>query len=111
MKWRRLTFVLILALVWSGVSATTALSQERTSIQFLSVSPDEETQKADQKLLDYLRGKIPLTFEGQDLKYEAAVDTLRNWDANKQGPLLARVTPYVYAVAEMLGANMEVVGI
>jgi ABC-type phosphate/phosphonate transport system substrate-binding protein len=111
MKWRRLTFVLILALVWSGVSATTALSQERTSIQFLSVAPDEETQKADQKLLDYLRGKIPLTFEGQDLKYEAAVDTLRNWDANKQGPLLARVTPYVYVVAEMLGANMEVVGI
>lgn len=110
MKWRRLTCVLALALVWSGVSATTAPAQERVSIQFLSVAPDAETQKADQKLLDYLRGKIPLTFEGQNVRYEVAVDTLQNWDAKKQGPLLARVTPYVFVVAEMLGANMEVVG-
>ncbi len=78
MKWHRLTCVLALALVWSGVSAATAPAQERISIQFLSVAPDAETQKADQKLLDYLRGKIPLTFEGRDLRYEAAVDTLRN---------------------------------
>lgn len=110
MAWHRFIFPLALAVLWSGVSPAPALSQQRTSIQFLSVAPDAETQQADQKLLDYLRQKVPLTFEGQDVKYEAAVDTLRNWDAEKQGPLLARVTPYVFVVAEMLGAEMEVVG-
>ena len=102
--------LLILALTAGGMTPAPAFSQQRTSIQFLSVAPDEETKLADQKLLGFLHQKIPLTFESQEVRYQEAVETLRNWNPKKQGPLLARVTPYVYVVAEMLGADMEILG-
>jgi ABC-type phosphate/phosphonate transport system substrate-binding protein len=101
-----MTLILFGCLVFAG----TAAAQQRVPIQFLSVAPDAETKQADQKLLEYLRHKVPLTFEGQDLKYETAIKTLVDWNAEKQGPLLARVTPYAFVVAEMLGAEMEILG-
>ncbi len=100
-----------LILLWVGVFPATALAQQRTQIQFLSVAPDAETKLADQKLLDYLRNKVLLTFEKRDSEYETAIDTLVNWKPAKQGPLLARVTPYAYVVAEMLGADMDILGV
>ncbi len=110
MAQRRLIYLWALALVWSAAFPGTAVSQQRTPIQFLSVAPDTETRLADQKLLEYLRHKVPVTFEKQEMKYESAIKTLMNWDPKKQGPLLARVTPYAFVVAEMLGANMEIIG-
>ncbi len=106
----QLIYLWALALVWSVVFPGTAVSQQRTPIQFLSVAPDADTKLADQKLLDYLRHKVPVTFEKQEMGYESSIQTLLDWDPEKQGPLLARVTPYVFVVAEMLGANMEIVG-
>ncbi len=106
----QLIYLWALALVWSVVFPGTAVSQERTPIQFLSVAPDADTKLADQKLLDYLRHKVPVTFEKQEMGYESSIQTLLDWDPAKQGPLLARVTPYAFVVAEMLGANMEIVG-
>lgn len=103
-------FILALALLWGTVLPGIANAQQRTAIQFLSVAPDVPTKLADQKLLDYLHNKIPLTFEKQEMKYSAAIQTLKEWDPQKQGPLLARVTPYAFVVAEMLGANLEVLG-
>jgi hypothetical protein len=55
----RLIYLWALALVWSVVFLGTAVSQQRTPIQFLSVAPDADTKLADQKLLDYLRHKFP----------------------------------------------------
>lgn len=109
----RYQFILLgaLILLWVGVFPATALAQQRTQIQFLSVAPDAETKLADQKLLDYLRNKVLLTFEKRDSEYETAIDTLVNWEPAKQGPLLARVTPYAYVVAEMLGADMDILGV
>lgn len=107
---QRLIYLCTLALLWSVVFSGTALSQERTSIQFLSVASDADTKLADQKLLDYLRHKVPVTFEKQEMGYEPAIKTLIDWDPEKQGPLLARVTPYAFVAAEMLGADMEIVG-
>ncbi len=107
---RRLIYLWALAWLWSAAFPGTAVSQQRTPIQFLSVAPDAETRLADQKLLDYLRHKVPVTFEKQEMKYEPAIKTLMNWDPKKQGPLLTRVTPYAFVVAEMLGANMEIIG-
>ncbi len=107
---RRIIFLWVLILLGIGVFPGTAVSQQRTQIQFLSVAPDADTQQADQKLLDYLRNKVPLTFEKRDVTYEAAIDTLVEWEPAKQGPLLARVTPYAFVVAEMLGADMTIVG-
>jgi ABC-type phosphate/phosphonate transport system substrate-binding protein len=106
----QLIYIWALALVWSVVFPGTAVSQERTPIQFLSVAPDADTKLADQKLLEYLRHKVPVTFEKQEMGYESSIQTLVDWDPEKQGPLLARVTPYAFVVAEMLGANMEIVG-
>ena len=106
----QLIYIWALALVWSVVFPGTAVSQQRTPIQFLSVAPDTDTKLADQKLLDYLRHKVPVTFEKQEMGYESSIQTLVGWDPEKQGPLLARVTPYAFVVAEMLGANMEIVG-
>lgn len=106
----QLIYLWALALVWSVVFPGTAVSQQRTPIQFLSVAPDADTKLADQKLLDYLRHKVPVTFEKQEMGYEPAIKTLMGWDPEKQGPLLARVTPYAFVVAEMLGADMEIIG-
>lgn len=102
--------LLALAMLWGFLCPATAAAQERITIQFLSVSPDAATQKSDQALLDYLRNKVPLTFEKQEMNYDEAIQTLKNWDSEKKGPLLARVTPYAFVVAEMLGANMEILG-
>jgi len=107
---RRLIYLLALALTWCVIFPGTATSQERTLIQFLSVAPDADTKLADQKLLDYLRHKVPVTFEKQEMGYDSSIQTLVDWDPEKQGPLLARVTPYAFVVAEMLGADMEIVG-
>ena len=106
----QLIYLWALALVWCVVFPGTAVSQQRTLIQFLSVAPDADTRLADQKLLEYLRHKVPVTFEKQEMGYESSIQTLLDWDPEKQGPLLARVTPYAFVVAEMLGANMEIVG-
>jgi hypothetical protein len=107
---QRLIYLCALVLLWSVVFPGSAVSEDRTSLQFLSVASDTDTKQADQKLLDYLRHKVPVTFEKQEMSYESAINTLVDWDPEKQGPLLARVTPYAFVVAEMLGADMEIVG-
>lgn len=107
---RRWIYISTLVLLWSVVFPGITLSQQRTPIQFLSVASDTNTKLADQKLLEYIRHKVPVTFEKQEMGYESSIKTLVGWDPEKQGPLLARVTPYAFVVAEMLGANMEIVG-
>ncbi len=77
---------------------------------FVGVALDAETARADEKLREYLRAKEGLKFEPRDLEYGAAVDTLVSWDVAEQGPLVARVTPYVYIAAQMLGANLDILG-
>jgi hypothetical protein len=110
MAQRRLINLCVLALLWIVVFPAPVVSQQRIPIQFLSVASDADTKLADQKLLEYLRHKVPVTFEKQEMGYESAIKTLVGWDPEKQGPLLARVTPYAFVVAEMLGTNMEIVG-
>ncbi len=80
------------------------------ALTFVGVALDAETARADEKLREYLRAKEALKFEPRDLEYGAAIDTLVRWDVTDQGPLIARVTPYVYVLAEMLGAKLEILG-
>lgn len=79
-----------------------------TTLTFAGVAIDPETARADERLREYLRGRDGLRFEPRDLDHGAAVELLAGWDARRQGPLLARVTPFVYLAAEMLGANLDV---
>ena len=107
---RWLIYLCALVCFWNPGWPATGLSQDRIPIQFLSVAPDAETRKADQKLLDFLHNKALVTFEKQEASYESAIQTLVGWDPEKQGPLLARITPYAFVSAEMLGADMEIIG-
>lgn len=101
---RALAFGCVLA-VAVGRAATTD-----QALTFVRVSLDTETQRADDKLSDFLRAKLGVRPENRDLEYGAAVDTLVHWNPDAKGPLVARVTPYVYVVAEMLGADLEILG-
>lgn len=80
------------------------------AVTFVGVALDAETARADEKLREYLRAKEGLKFEPRDMEYGAAIETLVSWNVAERGPLIARVTPYVYMVAEMLGANLDILG-
>ncbi|MEY3608239.1 MAG: hypothetical protein RLZZ447_1027 [Verrucomicrobiota bacterium] len=94
-------WLLGLFLAWPAGAAETTLT-------FAGVALDAETARADERLREYLRARDGLRFEPRDLDHGAAVDLLVAWDVRRQGPLLARVTPFVYLAAEMLGANLDV---
>lgn len=96
--------VLILVLCGPGPAG----AQNKANVTFLGVALDAETKKADQKLLDYLRGEFPVQFEKRDMEYGVAINTLVNWNSAKQGPVMARVTPYVFVAAELLGADLAI---
>jgi len=103
-SWFRYSLLLILVLC----QAAPVGAQNKANVTFLGVALDAETKKADQKLLDYLRGKFPVQFEKRDMEYGVAINTLVNWDSKKQGAVMARVTPYVFVAAELLGADLEI---
>ena len=103
----RILFISTLLLSLAGF-APAALAVEETHVTFLGVALDPETQQADRRLREFLRADMPLRFETRDQEYGAAINTLKQWNENEQGPLIARVTPYVYVVAEMLGADLEI---
>ncbi|MFZ9747866.1 MAG: PhnD/SsuA/transferrin family substrate-binding protein [Opitutaceae bacterium] len=79
-----------------------------TSLTFAGVAIDPETARADERLREHLRARDGFRFDPRDLDHGAAVELLVGWDARRQGPLLARVPPFVYLAAEMLGANLDV---
>jgi ABC-type phosphate/phosphonate transport system substrate-binding protein len=77
-------------------------------VTFIEVALDEETRRADDKLRRYLGREAGLMFVPErPLEYSVAIDWLANWDSDR-GDFLARVTPYAFVAAEMLGADLEV---
>ena len=84
-----------------------ATAQE--TVHFVGVSLDPETRRADEKLTRFLQTKTHLTFHNDSLEYGVAVRQLADWQRGNE-PYVARVTPYVYVAAEMLGANLKVLG-
>ena len=93
-----------------AVGATGQAANRDQQMTFVGVTLDTATQKADERLRDFFRGRLALNFEPREKEYGAAIDTLVHWQTETQGPLMARVTPYVYLVAEMLGADLEILG-
>lgn len=76
-------------------------------VTFIGVDSGDDNSRADEKLIDYLRGKVSQTISRNLYDYETVVDKLSNWD-RADGAFLARTTPYVYVAAEMLGADVEI---
>jgi ABC-type phosphate/phosphonate transport system substrate-binding protein len=97
-------------LLLAGAVAAGAGAASDPALTFVGVALDAETARADEKLREYLRAKEGLKFEPRDMEYGAAIETLVAWSVADRGPLIARVTPYVYVVAEMLGANLDILG-
>lgn len=90
------------------VSSHLKVVGQRT-VPFVGVSLDAKAKVADNTLARYLQKKTQLTFQTESLEYGEAVRTLAEWPSENQ-PYVARVTPYVYVAAEMLGANLKVLG-
>src|SRR6185295_5652755 len=90
----------------SLVPATRAAAE---NIAFITVALDDETRAADKALREYLHDKTQLQFDPMEMEYAAAIQRLAGSKRGSQ-PYLARMTPYAYVAAEMLGASFEILG-
>jgi len=100
--------LIAIALAALFIVPTPLEAQDHLNVTFIGVALDAKTKLADEKLREYLSPKTALEFETREMEYGVAINTLVNWNADEQGPVMARVTPYVYVVAEMLGADLEI---
>ncbi|PWT79979.1 MAG: hypothetical protein C5B57_12980 [Blastocatellia bacterium] len=87
--------------------ARAAIAQQLPSIAFVTVTFDKDVHQADVALERYLKEKTGLDFDEMNLEYQEAKYRVANWSRESQ-PYLARMTPYVYVAAEMLGADAEI---
>lgn len=88
--------------------ATSAAAAE-DDVTFVRVALDEDTKKADRKLEDYLERTLRVELTPEEREYRQVIERLVTWDPSG-GIVLARTTPYVQVVSEMLGADLEVLG-
>jgi ABC-type phosphate/phosphonate transport system substrate-binding protein len=78
-------------------------------VTFVGVALDRETREADRRLQDYLERKAGIRFAPEELEYGQVIERLASWDP-ADGAVIARTTPYVQVVSEMLGAEIEILG-
>jgi len=85
-----------------------AIAQQ--TVKFVGVALDKETQNADAELIRYLGKKTSLKFQTvKAVAYLDAIHRVAKWPRGSgEGPYLARMTPYAYVAAEMLGADFEI---
>jgi len=76
-------------------------------VTFVGVALDQETREADRRLQDYLQRSADLRFAPEELEYGQVIKRLAGWDP-AGGVVVARTTPYVQVVSEMLGAELEI---
>ena len=98
--WRLLFCLTLCTLCAPAISAN-------DRVTFIGVALDTETREADRRLQAYLERRAGLSFAPEELEYDQVIERLAAWDRN-EGVFLARTTPYVQVVSEMLGADMEV---
>ncbi len=84
-------------------------------VTFITVDQsDDDIWQADDELRTYLEQGIDppgRKFNHLPITYEEVGWTLARWESDGGGGShVARVTPYVYVAAEMLGADLEVLG-
>ena len=85
--------------------ASLATANER--VTFVGVALDQETREADRRLQDYLQRSADIRFAPEELEYGQVIERLANWDPSG-GVVIARTTPYVQVVSEILGAELEI---
>jgi len=109
--------IAVFVLVWAYCVPQAAAQHQ---LSFVGVALDKETEDADEKLRAYLRDRADVVFVPPDVEggegvtrgeYERVVETLLEWSSEDGPPFLARATPYVFVVAEMLGAPLQILAI
>lgn len=94
-------------LLLMGAATLQPAAHAQSSITFLEVALDEETRGADEKLRRYLANETGITFVPErPLEYGLVINRLAGW-RDDRGPFVARITPYAFVAAEMLGARMD----
>jgi ABC-type phosphate/phosphonate transport system substrate-binding protein len=113
----------LIALFPGCVQSTVAAapqSPEPNEINFLSIVVDQETEAADKRLKKFLEkavGKGATTgsdqrtvrFQQQTMPYGDVIRAFAERDPNRG--YLARITPYAYVAAEMLGAKLNILAV
>jgi ABC-type phosphate/phosphonate transport system substrate-binding protein len=89
--------------IWLGPVAG---AQSGQRLAFIGVALDATTRQADQKLTSYLYEKVGIRFAHEELEYAQVIRRLVDW-RREDDLFIARMTPYAYVVAELLGANVE----
>ena len=92
-----------LVMLFSGI---TAAPQSSRTLNFVGVNLDSETKDADKKLVKYLKENTGLEI-GEEPQ-EGYGRIIRKLLEKKNEPYVARVTPYVYVAAQMMGAEFEI---
>ncbi|MEP6767764.1 MAG: PhnD/SsuA/transferrin family substrate-binding protein [Acidobacteriota bacterium] len=88
------------------LAASQAIAQDR--VTFFGFAPDAEYKQADSKLCSYLQASTHAIVERRlPDSYVDAISGVVDWN-RKDGAYLARLTPYAYVAAEMLGADFEI---
>ncbi len=88
------------------LAASAAIAQDR--VTFFGFAPDAEYKQADSKLCSYLQGATHAIVERRlPDSYVDAISGVVDWN-RRDGAYLARLTPYAYVAAEMLGADFEI---
>jgi ABC-type phosphate/phosphonate transport system substrate-binding protein len=104
MRLRALLLLTLFALVVSLTLGASAQSGQR--LAFIGVALDATTRQADRRLTDYLYEKVGIRFAHEELEYAQVIRRLVDW-RREDDLFVARMTPYAYVVAELLGANVE----
>src|ERR1041384_3520023 len=88
------------------LSGITAAPQSSRTLNFIGVNLDPDTTRADKRLVKYLKENTGLEI-GEEPQ-EGYGRIIRKLVEKKNEPYVARVTPYVYVVAQMMGAEFEI---
>src|SRR5689334_19093566 len=108
-------------------TSTTWSPQDARDLDFLSYLPDKETEDADKRLKQFLEVSIrdgmtrqnrenprsdfvdePVRLTAQPKQYE---EIIRAFAERRDQKLVARITPYAYVAAEMLGAKFDILAV
>src|SRR5947199_2051933 len=106
---RNMWLSIFVALVLLLSSLTTASSQGKKELKFVGIDLNSaKTTNADNKLVNYLTLHAPVKVVADEAQtYERMIRKLVEWKP-EDGFYLARVTPYVFVAASMLGADFEI---
>lgn len=99
-------FGVLAMLVVMASPGTPVRAQSTDRMDFIGVSIDSATSQADRRLTAYLYEHAGIRLAPEDVEYSQVIRRLVSWRVTDQ-PFVARVTPYAFVVAELLGANVE----